>query len=318
MSAEESIGLVSISAIVPTIGRAESLERLLRSLSEQTIQPTEVVIADGSDGTAIREIASSPQWQRLGLNILWLAVTPPNAVRQRRAAVNASAGDFLLFLDDDVELEKSCIAELLKPLRGDSHVVATMADFSNQSWSEPTRLWRIYLRFALGMKGGEWQGRVLGPLLRFGFHPVPKDRVAIEWFGAGNSVIRRSAYENAGGFSDFFLRRATINEDVDLGLKVSKLGRILFCPGARMAHHHAPFGRMSNYEMAEDDVFNRYRIMKITQGIDRIAALRKIFLYVFIESMSTVYSAIKGRDIGGGIHRILGRSAALCRVIVQG
>ena len=40
----------------------------------------------------------------------------------------------------------------------------------------------------------------------------------MEWLGSGNSLIRRDAHDRAGGFSNFFLHRTTVNEDVDLGI----------------------------------------------------------------------------------------------------
>jgi glycosyltransferase involved in cell wall biosynthesis len=40
----------SVSVIVPTIGRAASLQRMLESLCRQSIKPDEVIIADGSSG----------------------------------------------------------------------------------------------------------------------------------------------------------------------------------------------------------------------------------------------------------------------------
>src|SRR4051812_195987 len=94
-----------ISAIVPTIGRPESLRRLLESLCLQTVRVDEVWVADASATQETLQLAQEEGWRRRGLAVTHLAVQPPNAVRQRMAAIGKSTGELLLLLDDDVELE---------------------------------------------------------------------------------------------------------------------------------------------------------------------------------------------------------------------
>ena len=216
----------AISAIVPTIGRPKSLDHLLRSLVLQSYKLDEVIVADASNGSRVRRVCEDPQWAAAGLAVRRVVVRPPNAVRQRKEAIAIAHGTHLLLLDDDVVLEPGCV-EAMVDVIVQPGVAAVTADFSNQLWSGPTTLWRWYLRYVKGMDVGAWQGKVIGPLLRFGYRPSPARPMAMEWLGAGNSLVRRDAYEQAGGFSDFFLHRCTMNEDVDLGLKLSRIGRIL-------------------------------------------------------------------------------------------
>src|SRR5262245_60207050 len=179
----------------------------------QTVRVQEVVVADGSGGDATARITDEESWAKRGLVVNRICVQPPHAVRQREAAIAVAKGADLLLLDDDVELERTCVEEMAAALNADPDVVAVMADFSNQPWPAPTRAWRTYLRLAHGLKEGEWQGRVIGPLLRYGYNPVSKEPRAIEWLGTGNSLIRRCAFEKSGGFSHFFLHRSTVSED---------------------------------------------------------------------------------------------------------
>ena len=303
----------SISAIVPTIGRVHSLTALLESLATQTRRPDEIVIADGSDGAAIRGLASAPRWQALGLTVRYVNVAPPNAVRQRTTAIAESTGSLLLLLDDDVVPEPGCVAALLECL--ESHdAVAVGADFANQQWPRPTMLWRWYLKLWHGVSGPDWQGRVIGPLLRFGYDPLPLHPVQMEWLGAGHSLIRRDAYDRAGGFSDFFLHRSTMNEDVDLGLKLGRVGRILLCPAARMAHMQEPAGRASVRIVAEDDLVNRYSILRRTQGRSRLAASALAFTFFIVETISGVFAAVRTRSANGFSLRLGGRVRALVRI----
>ena len=308
----------SISVIIPTIGRPQSLERLLNSLARQTTRASEIIIADGSADGETLWLASDPRWRAAGLEIRRVAVQPPHAVRQREAAIAASSGDLLLMLDDDVELEPDCVKELLRALEARPDAVAAMADFSNQSWPMPTRAWRLYLHVVHGLTVADVQGRVVGPLLRFGYNPSPTDVAPIEWMSTCNTLVKRGAFKAAGGFSDFFLRRATTNEDVDLGLKLRGIGPILFCPKAKIAHFHSPDGRLSLRDVAEDDLYNRYRILTVTLGWRRRRAVSLVAVYWIVECTSNILGlAVRGKGLRPIRERICGGCRGLRRIVNQ-
>lgn len=302
---------MKISAIVPTIGRIDSLNTLLESLATQTCRVDEVIIA-----SADRETCASIT-KPAGLAVHCLAVSPPNAVRQRMAAIAIARGDCLLLLDDDVVLEPDCVQHMLALLEEDDDVAAVTADFSNQSWPDPTRIWQLYLRHVLKLERKDWQGRVVGPLLRFGFNPLPDGPRPMEWLGSGSSLVRHSAFTRAGGFSDFFLHRCTINEDVDLGLKLRRAGRILFCPEARMVHHHAPGGRVTRFLAAEDDLFNRYFILRRTLGLRFVRAFGLVVLYFGVETTSQFLGCVRRLSFRGFVGQLGGRLRAFGRILVR-
>ena len=309
--------MTTVSAIVPTINRPSSLRRLLNSLAAQTVKVDEVIVADASLGDESNDVATDPCWRRGGLNVSRIRVLPPNAVRQREAAIGQALGDFLLLLDDDVQLEVDCVEEMLRLFASQTGVVGVFANFNNQVWSHPTKLWRLYMRYVLKMPEGTWQGRVVGPLLRFAYNPVPDKPQPIEWIGAGNSMIRRVAFDAVGGFSDFFLHRCTVNEDVDLGIKLGQTGRLLFCPTARMAHHHAPGGRVSTITAAEDDLYNRYRIMRLSQKRSRFSAVSSVLCYCAIESISSCAACLRPEYASRGVAQLIGRLRALIRLALR-
>ncbi|HEX6164095.1 MAG TPA: glycosyltransferase [Vicinamibacterales bacterium] len=301
-----------ISAIVPTIGRATSLARLLEALVAQTRRPDEVIVADGSDGSEVEQLAAAPRWRAAGLDVRHLRVTPPHAVRQREAAIAQSRGSLLLLLDDDVVPERGCVAALLSCLESQG-AVAVGADFAGQPWPAPTTLWRWYLRWWHGLSPGEWQGKVVGPLLRFGYDPVPARPAPMQWLGSGHTLIRRDAYDRAGGFSDFFLHRSSVNEDVDLTLKLGRIGAMFLCPGARMAHLHEPGGRVTARAAAEDDLYNRYCVLRYTQRRSRIAAACLVLTFFVVETLSGAAALLRGKPDGFGA-RLAGRTRALIRL----
>src|SRR5687768_9182934 len=130
-----------ISAIVPTIGRVESLNSLLESLAVQTCRVDEVIVASADQATC--EFIDS-KWRSAELDVRCVAVSPPNAVRQRMAAIEIARGEHLLLLDDDVVLERDCVQQMLATLESNdgasAGVAAVTADFNNQTWPDPTRI----------------------------------------------------------------------------------------------------------------------------------------------------------------------------------
>ncbi len=309
--------MAKVVVIVPTIGRPESLANLLESLFAQSRRPDEIIVADGSADAAVEESLECFCRQHREIPIRRIAVPVPNAVRQRRMAIQASLGEMLLLLDDDVVLEADCLEQMLWAIDEMPSAVAVCATFNNQAWSMPTRAWRFYLRYFCRIPEGAWQGRVIGPLLRYGFTESQKSATSMEWLGAGMSLIRRSAYDQVGGFSDFFLHRCTMNEDVDLGLKLSKIGRIVFCPTARLGHFHAPSGRVTPAVAAEDDLYNRYLVMKRTQRRSAMSSLGFVLLYFTVESTSSLLGGIRRFRIKPWIALTVGRLKAVSRILLS-
>ena len=304
----------SVAVIIPTIGRPASLESLLKSIAAQTAPVADIVVADGSGDRETAAVVD--RWKAAGLPVRHLEVQPPNAVRQRVEAIRVTEAKYLLLLDDDVELDLECLRELLSGMASEPGVVAVVADFSNQAWSAPTRAWRIYMRYVLGLRDREWEGRVVGPLLRF-CHPGSKAARPMEWIGAGTTLVRREAYDKAGGFSDFFLHRCTMNEDVDLGLKLGRVGKILFWPRARLAHHHAPSGRVSAVVAAEDDLFNRYFVLHRTVGLSRGRALWLVLQYLLIETISNVAGSVRRLGGGNAVALLAGRTSGFFKLLTS-
>jgi GT2 family glycosyltransferase len=286
---------------------------LLVSLEMQSVVPLEILIADGSDNGETHAVVQ--EWHGKGAPLRYLRVSPPNAVRQRIAAIAQSTGTYLLLLDDDVALAPDCVEQMLAGMRSEPDVVAVVADFSNQEWSEPTRAWRWYMKYVLGLRDREWEGKVVGPLLRFCFPRDPKSPGRMEWIGAGTTLILRDAYDRSGGFSDFFLHRCTMNEDVDLGLKLNRVGKIVFWPAARLAHFHAPSGRVSPDVAAEDDLFNRYFVLTRTAGVSRPRALVLVTQFLLIESLSNLAGAVVRLRLNNSGSLLRGRLRGYVRLL---
>jgi len=97
-----------VSVIISTKNRTQDVMRCLESISIQTILPDEIIIVDSSDTEQLKE--------ELGafhvLNIKYIH-SKPGLTLQRNIGIKASSGDILIFLDDDVTLDKDYIKEIM-------------------------------------------------------------------------------------------------------------------------------------------------------------------------------------------------------------
>ncbi len=97
-----------VSVIISTKNRTQDVIRCLGSISIQTMLPDEIVIVDSSDTEQLKE--------ELGafhvLNIKYIH-SKPGLTLQRNMGKKDSSGDLLIFLDDDVTLDKDYIKEIM-------------------------------------------------------------------------------------------------------------------------------------------------------------------------------------------------------------
>lgn len=285
----------TISAIVPTIGRPESLTRLLVSLVQQTHRVDDVVVADGSSDSRTADVIANPRWENGGLMVRRVSVSPPHAVQQREAAIAASSSELLLMLDDDVELDSNFVSEVYNVMENIPDAVAIVGVDDRQSGDGTTRLTRGVLKNLFGYKFGDWQGKMVGPLLRFNYWPLPSSPKELEWLGNCGCLIKRAAYASCGGYSGFFLDRSTINEDMDLAIKLRRSGSIYLCASASFTHHHDLGGRVRLYRAARDDMFNRYMILRCTMQRSAATSLANLCLLVVLDATAGLLAVRRGR-----------------------
>jgi GT2 family glycosyltransferase len=209
----------SVSLVIPTYNRCDSLRLVLEALRRQTT-PADVyevvVICDGcTDGTAdmCRAVAAESPFT---LSIMEQANQGPAAARNR--GVEAARAPVILFIDDDVIPDPALIAEHLRLHERDEYAVVigpliAPPDLRSNPWTrwEDAMLRKQYQ----GMAAGKW-------------HPSPRQ------FYTGNASVRREQILVAGGF-DACYRRA---EDVELAYRFrDQQMRFYFLPDAKGWHY---------------------------------------------------------------------------------
>ncbi len=107
-----------ISLILATVGRTETLHRLVDSLAAQTLHGFELIVVDQNDDERLQPVLQRAR--SLGLTLRHLKHSPPNLALARNAGIAAATGRWLGFPDDDCWYEPQTLERmLLRTLRRD-------------------------------------------------------------------------------------------------------------------------------------------------------------------------------------------------------
>ena len=110
---------LSISVIIVTFNRADSLEETLASLVKQVRQPDEVVVVDNRSTDNTKEMALSFTDR---LNIKYVYEGQRGIPYARNAGVRSATKDIVAFIDDDCIAHRNWLKHLEIPFIKDPHI----------------------------------------------------------------------------------------------------------------------------------------------------------------------------------------------------
>ncbi len=200
------------SVVICTYNRSKFLERLLESLSNQTMPSDlfETLVVDDSSSDDTTKVC-----KRFSSGILRLKYicTEKNSglAKARNLGVAAVSSDFVLFTDDDCIplqdwIEKTCYALEKHP------IVAGAVDSTRSS----------YLRLSHDI--AEFHGMMFNRKSQY-----------IQCIAGANMAFRKDVLLHLNGFRE----ELRLAQDMDLMIRAQIKGyRIFFEPGSRVTHHH--------------------------------------------------------------------------------
>ena len=103
-----------VSVVVPTFNSERFLERCLRSVREQTYPNVEVIVVDNYSRDKTREIAKKYADR--------VVLCRAGRSKAKNVGVNLAKGDYVLFIDSDMELSRRVIEECLEAVEKNERV----------------------------------------------------------------------------------------------------------------------------------------------------------------------------------------------------
>lgn len=253
--------LLPISGIVPTRNRHVPLARMLHSLAKQSVQPTELIVVDGSDNDQTLQLCVQG-FSGLATQIKYYRATEIGAAAQRIQAMAHVTQATIWSMEDDIILEPDCLMCLWTALQNDSQLGGVSAMMTNQNYQPPGSISRLLFHFLHGQAETSYAGKCIGPA----FNVLPEDNpdlpevVLVEWLITGCTLYRRSALPEPL-FPKIFTGYSLM-EDVALSLTVGKQWKLANVRTARIFHDSQPGDHKNDPGvLAQMDLVNRYYVM---------------------------------------------------------
>lgn len=244
-----TVAAVRFSVVIATKGRPDALRATLRSLERCEPEAAELIVVDGDPAGSAR--APLQELDRAnGHSTTRYVAAEPGLTRQRNLGARTAAGDVVVFLDDDVEVDPGLFGALARGYSDPGVVGATglVVERSGRRVADKTsRLRRLLL-----------SSRGEGTMTRFGYPrrlPESSAERDVEFMQGCLMSARRELVQRVG--FDERLTGYGLAEDEDFSYRLSKLGRIRYLPDAAVMHKNTGFGTADQRSFNRTVVVNR-------------------------------------------------------------
>ncbi len=187
----------SVSIVIRGYNRERYIGRAIESVLAQTYQDFDLLVWDdgSNDGTAKVAIECAKKDSRVRL----AAYDHRGAVKSLKSALADTFGQYLCWVDSDDMLAPTALEETVAVLEGNPTVGMVYTDYQVIDASDQVKSYGRRCRI-----------------------PYSKDRMLLDFMTFHFRLIRRSAFEQAGGIDDEF----RCAEDYDLCLRLSEITEI--------------------------------------------------------------------------------------------
>ncbi|HYB43406.1 MAG TPA: glycosyltransferase family 2 protein, partial [Candidatus Methylomirabilis sp.] len=199
----------ALSVIVPVYNDEEGLRQCLGALLASRPAGAEIIVVDDASTDASAAVAA-----RLPVRLVRLP-TNSGPAAARNTGARCARGDMLLFVDSDVVLAPGALARAATLLRRRPDVAAVFGSYD----ASPAAA-GIVSRYK--------------NLLHHFVHQNGAAQASTFWAGCG--AIRRSVFEEVGGFDHERFRRPSI-EDIELGYRLRRAGHRILLDKALQGKH---------------------------------------------------------------------------------
>ncbi len=188
------------SLIIPTFNRPDEVNELLNSLADQSFRDFEVVIADGSPASIVKD-AVDPYHDRL--NLIYLYENGLGISEARNRGVERASGEYVIFLDSDCIAPPAYLATIDDFLKQHTVQVFGGPDATHKSFTP------VQKAISYAMTSPFTTGGIRGRKKHMGKYQ-PR---------SFNMGVLREAFNKVGGFSGL-----KVSEDIDLSIRLDRAG----------------------------------------------------------------------------------------------
>ena len=240
-----------LAFVVPTYNRPDDLRRMLKSLSEQSVQCDQCIIVDASEEPIEYVLEEFPQ-----LDLDYAHVSPPSLSEQRNVGMRRLRPEITLagYLDDDIVLLDGALEAMMLFWEQASHEIGGVR-FNIEGDLMP-QLMRLKAFFLVDNKE-------MGVILKSG-HNTHMRTVSqtkyVQWLSGGATVWRKEVISEFE-FDEWYLGHGYL-EDVDYSYRVSKKYKLVVIADARVLHLSPPLRKDRLFLLGQWQIINRLYFVK--------------------------------------------------------
>lgn len=225
---------MNISVVISTMGRRSSVLRLIRNLHSQECLPQEIIIIEAGN-TAWDNLLVS-EFQKI--NFVLIHAEKTSLAEARDIGRKRSSGDIITFLDDDIIMPYSYIADTKRILTQDDSLIAIGGAYIDKGIVSK-KSWKTLVGRILGIYSNGKRNRILSSgwadYVRNENLQTPS---SADWLFGCNWSIKAKAFENKNIKIETTLARWSFLEDVILGHRlITQYGNCLkIIPSLEVIH----------------------------------------------------------------------------------
>jgi len=267
---------MQISIIITTYKRRKDLKECLKSILFQTRLPREILIVDNGNDEETEKLVKENlgEFERKNVLLKYLRNERENSLTMaRNIGVKNAIGDIILFLDDDVVLDKDYLKELLKVYEKYPNTVGVQGYITQEKISKIRNL----VSKALSLYHLEKDRcRVLSSVTTT--YPYQLNKISsCEWLSGANHSYKRQILEEF--MYDEKLKKYSEGEDLEFSYRVFKKypGSLYITPYAKLIHKTSSEGRPLGKELINmREIYGLYLFYKV---IDQNFKNKLIYLW---------------------------------------
>jgi glycosyltransferase involved in cell wall biosynthesis len=256
---------LTLSIIIPVYNESDHLRRCLRSIQDQTVLPSEVIVVDNNSTDDSIAIAQHFRFVKIVPEI------KQGIVYARNAGFNAAASDIIGRIDSDSILPKDWVARVLDFFENQDH-------FKNYAWTSEGYWYNITFPTIYAW----FSSQIVFRFNRFilGHYPL---------WGSSMAITKKSWLE----VQNLVCLRNDIHEDLDLSIHLHRLGyRITYATGIKVRVYirrlYSDFGKMWGYLLLWPRTLRVHKLNRWYFGLIGaiIVYIQAVFLIVITKFVS--------------------------------
>lgn len=262
---------MDFSIVITTHNRNIDLAECLNSIIKQTFAPSEIIIIDNSPMNEAKKVATSFKVpaELVGAKLIYIGNPKENSLTAaRNLGIIKSSGEIVLFLDDDVVLDRDYLKQ----------IAATYDSYPDAVGVQG------YYRIGKISSLGNWLKKIFFlyhyeknycRILRSVNATYPynlKQIIPCQWLSGANHSWKREAVDI---IYDEKLKKYSEGEDLDFSYRLYKKypGRLYITPFAKLEHKASVAGRAVGREpIFMNEVYGMYLFFKLF-GYDKLGLM---------------------------------------------